>query len=141
VTKTNGARRVVLLGPQRFTPSVTDVRASMGITGPVALITAGWQEREADDDELSRAMGGATVNLKLHQRAEDLFRKDRPFAEAYKTRQRRLRDMQDLYRFRLGHALDTARVVSRWNADPDLVAEQREDAIDLVRRLDTAHVE
>jgi enterochelin esterase-like enzyme len=132
--------KIVLLGPQRFTPTVSGVRAEHAIKGKVALVTAGWQERETDDGELSRALGNDTVNLELYRRAENIFQKDPEFSDAYKTRQRRLREMQELYRFRLEHALEVARDISHWDADPDLLQEQRQDAMELVRRLDGQHV-
>ena len=46
--------RVTLLGPQRR-PTLDTVAASLYPEGPVATITAGWQEREPDDDELEQA--------------------------------------------------------------------------------------
>ena len=49
--------RIVLLGPQRR-PTLEGVARSLalagpGVSGPVATVTAGWQEREPDDGELS----------------------------------------------------------------------------------------
>ena len=49
--------RVILLGPQRR-PTVDAVARSLSLDGPVATITAGWQEREPDDAELSALLGG-----------------------------------------------------------------------------------
>ena len=50
---------IVLLarsGGPRWTPSASD--------GPVATITAGWQEREPDDAELDALLDGRSVNLR-----------------------------------------------------------------------------
>ena len=50
--------RIILLGPQR-SPTVGSLVRSLPPDGPVATITAGWQEREPDDNELSALLGGA----------------------------------------------------------------------------------
>ena len=58
--------KVILLGPQRR-PTVDAVLRSLslspGLDGPVATITAGWQEREPDDRELSALLSARDVNL------------------------------------------------------------------------------
>ncbi len=48
---------VVLLGPQQPVPDVGAALAIAGVRGPVALVTAGWQEREADDQALIESIG------------------------------------------------------------------------------------
>ena len=62
---------VVLLGPQRIDPVVRGataapdvgvVLAELGVRRRVALITAGWQEREADD-ELLVVVAGVVVDV------------------------------------------------------------------------------
>ena len=47
---------VILLGPQRLSPTVGDEVEQRGITGTVAMITAGWQEREEEDDEFREVL-------------------------------------------------------------------------------------
>ena len=59
--------RVILLGPQRR-PTVDFVVRALGLAGPLATVTAGWQEREPDDGELRRLLGGQAVNLELYRR-------------------------------------------------------------------------
>jgi hypothetical protein len=134
-------KKVVLLGPQRLTPTVIEARKEMGLRGRTATVTAGWQEREGEDAELDEALSAKTVNLALYHRAEDVFRRDPELSAAYKKRQQRLREMQDLYRFRLEHALEAASVIGRWKADPALVFETRNAAIEEVRRLDAEHLD
>src|SRR3970040_2595271 len=112
--------RIVLLGPQRNTPTVVKVAAALRIEGRIATVTAGWQEREAEDAELTRALGGRTVNLGLWRRAETVFAKDPELDTAYKRRQDLFREMQLLYRFRLQEALATAEALARWKGDPAL---------------------
>src|SRR5262245_13904523 len=122
------------MGPQRLVPTVATAAAELGVDGRIATVTAGWQEREEDDQDLSRHLGGRTVNLKLHSRGEDVFRSDRELAAAYHVRQERLRQLQDFYRVRLDFALEAARVISRREADPDVLEEEQESSIEAVRR-------
>ena len=94
--------RVVLLGPQPpDSDQVGRMLAELGVTRPVALVTAGWQERELEDEALASTFGVASVNLRLHARSEELFTADAELATAYKARQERLRHMQGFYRMRL----------------------------------------
>ena len=44
--------------------------------GKVALVTAGWQEREGDDDPLVGALAVPVDNLRLHTRSLDVFATD-----------------------------------------------------------------
>ena len=50
--------RVTLLGPQRR-PTLDTVAASLRLEGPIATITAGWQERETDDGALGSSSAPA----------------------------------------------------------------------------------
>jgi len=50
--------KVLLLGPQRFEPTLASAVRSLGIDGAIATVTAGWQERESEDDELREHVGG-----------------------------------------------------------------------------------
>jgi hypothetical protein len=54
-------RAIVLLGAQRFDPTLGALVAEHGVDGPVATITAGWQERESDDQELHEHLGRQAV--------------------------------------------------------------------------------
>ena len=45
-------RRVVLLGPQRLAPTLRDAIEAVGVDGPVAAVTAGWEEREPEDRQV-----------------------------------------------------------------------------------------
>ncbi|MCA9708652.1 MAG: Type 1 glutamine amidotransferase-like domain-containing protein [Myxococcales bacterium] len=130
----------VLLGPQRLAPTIDQELDRVGIPGQLATITAGWQEREAEDDELQACLGHRCVNLRLHARSEAVYREDPGLFEAHRAKQDTLRHLQDLYRGRLAHALDAAREVGRALAPPDLVAEERKAAILALRLVDKQHV-
>jgi hypothetical protein len=129
-----------LLGPQRFDPFVASVLDDLGVDVPVAAVTAGWQEREAEHDELRAHVGRPVDDLGLYRRAEIVHRDDPELFEALRARQDRLRDLQQVYRRRLDAALASARELVGREGDPTLLDPEREDAIDVVRRLDAHHV-
>ncbi len=131
---------LTLLGPQRLHPNLVDEVDRLGIEGPIAAITAGWQEREAEDDELRTHLHRPVVNLRLHRRSEQLFADDPELFAAHRARQDRLRAMQRLYRYRLDFALEPARELLRREGDPGILEPECEAAIDAVRRLDAEHL-
>jgi hypothetical protein len=132
--------RVVLLGPQRWEPTVGEVVADLGLAGPFALITAGWQEREPEDDELRAAIGGTAVNLGLYALAEQLMQGDRELDLMLKERQNKLRELQDLYRLRLAAATQAARKLLAMKGDEALIGPERESALEALRSLDRHHL-
>jgi hypothetical protein len=142
--------RVILLGPQRR-PTLAAVVRSMRLTGPVATITAGWQEREPDDSELSELLGARDVNLGLYRRWLDVQERDPQYAAAERRLRDALGELQDVYLLRLDYALRAVYALQRRAgsagraragdtapaAAPDgAVAE----AIAAVRELDDAHL-
>jgi hypothetical protein len=136
--------RVVLLGPQRLQPTLSDAVASLGVRGRLAAVTAGWAEREAEDQELSAHLSGRTVNLALYERADGVFRYDVELHQATRARQDRIRRSQELYRVRLAHQLEAARELLRRETRPGyegLVQPQLEGAIEGLRALDAEHVQ
>lgn len=136
-------RRVVLLGPQRLQPTLNTAIDSLGIRGRIAAITAGWEEREGEDQELRDHLGGRTINLALYERTEDVFRLDQEFMRATRVRHDRVRKMQELYRTRLTHMVRAARELSQRETAPgyeDLIEPELRGAIDAVRALDDEHV-
>jgi len=134
-------RAVVLLGAQRFDPTLADAVAELGIEGRIATITAGWQEREEEDDELREHLGGRTVNLRLHARAEEIFRNDPDFHAAHRERQAVLRHRQDFYRIRLEHALDAQHVIASRSAPKDILTDEARASIQAIRDIDRMHLE
>lgn len=130
---------VTLLGPQRLAPNVNQTLHDLGVRGPIAAITAGWEERELEDDELAEHCGGRTRNLELWERCERAFDVDRELREILWKRHDRLTSMQRLYRLRLNHGMDAANALLDQTEDADLVAEEFSCAIEAVRRLDQEH--
>ncbi len=134
------AGKLVMLGPQRWNPTLNTVVAEHGVEGRLALVTAGWEEREDDDAELVAHLDGRAVNLNVWGRLEDVFQKDPELLEAMRARHDRLRQLQAVYRDRLDHALEAARQMLSMSGDALLLDPEREAAIDDVRRLDAHHL-
>jgi len=132
--------RVVLLGPQRLRPTVGNVVRGLGLRGPVCTITAGWEEREAEDEELNAALACPVTNLQLFARAERAFRHHPELLDALQKHHDRLRKLQELYRLRLGHAMDACRGLLRQEGDPLLLEPHRHAAFAAVRALDREHL-
>jgi hypothetical protein len=129
--------RVVLLGPQRR-PTVDSVLRSLGLAGPFATVTAGWQEREPDDGELGLLLGGQAVGLSLYGRWLDVQERDPEYAAAERALAGVLGELQDLYLLRLDYALQAVYALQH-RASPD-EAGAVEDAVAAVRSLDAAHL-
>jgi hypothetical protein len=132
---------VILLGPQGGTPDVGAALAEYGIRGKVALVRAGYQEREAEDGPMIASLGLPAVNLALHARGVELFRADTEFTTAYKERQQRLRNMQALYRIRIEKTEDAEHAISVRYVDPELLAMEEKVSVDQFRYLDVDHIE
>ena len=130
----------VLLGPQRHQPTLREELSRYGIPGPVAAITAGWQEREAEDDELEQHLGMPVVNLRLHARSDDVYQRDPDLFAAHRAKQDTLRQIQVLYRRRLAHALEAARELSQVDAPSELIEAERDAAILALRLVDKQHL-
>jgi hypothetical protein len=138
---TGDTRAVVLLGAQRFDPTLGEAVAELGIEGRIATITAGWQEREEEDDDLREHLGDRTVNLRLHARAEEVFRRDPELHEAHRERQTLLRHRQDFYRIRLEHALDAQYVIDNRSAPQAIIDDEARASIQAIRDIDRMHLE
>lgn len=135
---------VVLLGPQKGESKIGATLREIGVTKQVALVTAGWQEREADDAALVAelaASGIKAVNLRLHKRSEEVFSIDEPFADAYSARQERLRHIQGFYRIRLDYTGDAARAISVRHVDAEILEQESRVSVEQFRQLDRDHVE
>ena len=127
--------RIILLGPQRR-PTLDGVVRSLGLSGPVATVTAGWQEREPDDALLGTLLGGRAVNLALYRRWLDVQDRDPEYSAGARRLADTVAELQDLYLLRLDYALRAVYAVQRRSASGDAV----QDAVDAVRELDTGHL-
>jgi hypothetical protein len=132
---------IVLLGPQpRDFSDLAGLARELQLEGPVALITAAWQENESDDGALTDALGLPTVNLELHRRSEDVVRGEPEFIEAWTARQKHLRHLQEFYRLRLEAIDDAAMAINVRHVDDRLIAEQSAMTVSQLRHLDEEHL-
>lgn len=133
-------RAVVLLGAQRFDPTLGSTVQALGIEGPIAIVTAGWQERESEDTELYEHLKKRAINLRLHRRAEEVFQRDRELKKLHRKRQETLRHKQDFYRIRLEHELAANHVILQRNAPEAILAEEQAASLGAIRLLDEYHL-
>lgn len=134
------SRSVTLLGPQRR-PTVDQVIGSLDTEAPIVTVTAGWQDRERDDAELDRLLGGRTVNLALHERWQDVLERDREYAMAEREHLSVIDELQELYLVQLDHALRAAYAVAqRHDGHPRTREAALEDALRVVDLVDRQHV-
>jgi len=147
--------RVILLGPQRR-PTVDAVARyhALGVSGPVAVVTAGWQEREPDDAELIRLLGGRAVNLSLYRRWRDVQERDPEYFAGERALAEALAELQDLYLLRLDYALRAVYALQRRDSSGRVSgqayglasglagaeAEALAEALASVRELDAEHL-
>jgi hypothetical protein len=131
---------VLILGPQVRQPNLREALQRAGLGGPIASITAGWQEREGELGALEEHLGRRVQDLRLYERTEGVFAHDPPLHEAYRQRQADLRRLQDIYRARLAHAKAAARETFAAQDESELGRWARRDAIAALRRLDATHL-
>ncbi len=137
----NSAVKRILLGPQRPQSRLPDAIFSAALPdGPVAVISAGWQEAEGDIDDVQQLVGRPVRDLHLYQRAEEIFAAHSELRDAYRVRQERLKERQRLYRLRLRYLMDAARQIMRADGDPRLLATEKRHAIAQLRALDRHHL-
>ena len=130
---------IILLGPQGPRPNLPQTLAALDIPGPIATVTAGWEERETDDLELDQDVGGQTTNLRLFSRWVDVLDRDPQLHAAIRQRDAVLEDMQDTYNLRLDYAMQAAYAVQARPGHRAVREVELEHAIDTVRALDEHH--
>ena len=131
----------LLLGPQRPIRNLDQVVAGANLPeGPIAVISAGWQEAEGDIDDVRALVPGTLIDLNLYHRAEEIFSGDQNLHRAHRDRQDQLKQQQRLYRLRLRQLMISARQLRRSDADPQLIASEERHAISQIRALDRHHL-
>jgi hypothetical protein len=132
---------VALLGPQELRPDAGAVVAGLGEPGPVALITAGWQEWEEDDAEVRATLGRGAFNLRLWARAERVWRADPELAAGHRALQADVRLLRRGYNVRLARAMEAWIDVEALGDDRGgILRSERAAALEAVRALDRHHV-
>ena len=128
---------ITLLGPQTQDPILADVLRELHLEGPFAVITAGWQEREGEIDELRDHVGTEVRDLQLYARAERVLANDAELRSLSRRRQARLAEMQEIYRLRLEHGKRAAVALFEHDGDIEVLRPARRQAIAEIGR---AHV-
>ena len=128
--------RTVLLGPQRFLTTAGTVVRSVAPEGPVATVTAGWEDRESADGELDEVMEGRSRNLHLYGRLSDVLASDEHFATEALAHRDAMDELAGLYSLRLQRALDSVYAVARRPARPAVAEAAFADAVRGVRDID-----
>ncbi len=113
--------------------------AGLGEPGPVALVTAGWQEWEEDDEALRRSLGREAFNLRLWARAERVWRDDPELAEGHRRLQQDVRLLRRAYNLRLASAMDAWIGLEALAGDGGVLDAERAEAAEVVRALDRHH--
>lgn len=133
---------IVLLGPQRPSPNITEVLERLpAVAGdasrPFVTITAGWRHDESDCGALHRALWGRAVHLPLYTWFDEVMRADPAFASAYKGVTAQLKEIKRLHRVRQQPALDAVqRLLGMAEKSRDLARPQLLWALEDVRRID-----
>ncbi len=130
----------MLLGPQGRRETLAGKLDELGVSGTVAVVTAGWQEREDEILALQTHLDRPIENLRLHARAREIFTQDEDLGVAHRRRQRTLRHLRRLYNVRLSHAIDALSALAGRPEDSDLVEDARDAAMEAVRRIDDDHL-
>ncbi len=128
---------LLVLGPQRPRPNLAAALSRVGVSGRVAVITAGWRHDEAELGPLERDLPHPLVHLPLYAWFEEVLAANPDLQAAYRVRQDRIQAFKALYRVRLSAAYQT---VLRLHAGPvedaALHAAELADAVGTIRRLD-----
>ena len=134
--------RITLLGPQRE-PRVPRVAERLGLRGRrFAMITAGWRDREGDDELLSALLGGDTVNLGLWSLMQQVWDADPELAEGDRRRRLVHTEMQELYLIGLEQAAEAIRRVREHTPRDERVVQMAvEDVLQVMQGLDARHLE
>ncbi len=131
--------RVILLGPQRR-PTVDAAVRLLAADGPIATVTAGWQEREPDDQLLSTLLGGHDVNLGLYRRWLDVLDRDPEYAAGSRRLADVLGELEETYLLRLDYALQAVYALQHRAPEDPVSDEAVADAIAAVRELDEGYL-
>ncbi|HMB69052.1 MAG TPA: Type 1 glutamine amidotransferase-like domain-containing protein [bacterium] len=136
----NRKQTVILLGPQGEKETLAAVLEEHGLRGRLAVVTAGWQEREGEVQALQDHVAGRAENLLLHKRADEVFAEHPDLEEEHRLRQTRLRQLQRLYNVRVEHAMAAVAELARRSEPEPLIRQAWEAAVGTVRSIDEEHL-
>ncbi len=131
----------IMLGPQTPHSNLKDAIDHLSVRGSIVSITAGWQDSEAELDELQNAIDRPVIDLNLYHYAEEIFARETQLRTLQRQRQDQLFELQRLYRIRLTSAMIAARKLLREKGKSDLLQLEQRAAVAQVRALDRHHVQ
>lgn len=133
----------ILLGPQRHARIVKPALDTLvpADDRPIALVSAGWEEREGEDHEFREHVLRPVQNLEVWARVERIFERDRELLAAMRQRHDTLRRVQELYRLRLLGAMEPTRELLRRPGSDAWLAAERHDALVMLQGIDRQHQE
>jgi hypothetical protein len=99
---------LTILGPERPDGALPGVLQNHGVTGPLALISAGWRYDEARDELLRSAVPNEVRNLRLYDRFRTLEREAPELISKYAAKQESIRRVKRRYRMRVQTGLASA---------------------------------
>jgi peptidase E len=130
----------ILLGPQSPRPNLRQAVDAIGADGKVVVISAGWRDSEGELEELQDELGRPLEDLMIYHQAEDIFAREPDLRALHRERQDKLKELQELYRIRLGPTITAARKLMRETAHPELLRLEQRAAIAQLRALDRHHL-
>jgi peptidase E len=130
----------ILLGPQTPRANLRQAVDAIGADGPVVVISAGWRDSEGEIEELREELGRPLEDLMIYHQAEEIFAREPGLQALQRERQDQLKELQELYRTRLGPTITAARRLLRTSAQPELLRLEQRAAIAQVRALDRHHL-
>lgn len=136
---------IVVLGPERPDPILPRVLDDLGVTGAVALISAGWRHDEARDEPLREAVRRPVHNLRIYAAFRHLERESPELVSAYTRKQEELRHLKEHYRTAIVPAMKACQALYLGRKDPgcpwfqQAVANLREIDDIFLREVDRLH--
>ena len=131
----------ILLGPQRFLTTAGTAVRSLEVGDQVATVTAGWQEREADDAELDEVLEGHSLNLRLFGRLNEVIQTDVAFAAAALAHRDAMDELAGIYSLRLQRALDSVYAVQRRTVRDEIAEAALTDGVRALRAVDAWYLD
>ncbi len=137
----SGASNLALVaGPAQAQALLHSGGDESAAAAPVAAITVGWQEYEGEQEDLASKLGRAVTDLRLHGRAEQLFRRHPELRDANAHKQRLILEAERYYQLRLGYAMEAALDLWAGEAHGSLLQDHRREAVRALRTLDRQHL-
>lgn len=139
--------RLVLLGPRggdvALIDVVRDLEAGDALSpgARIAAITAGWRDREANEGLIDPRLADRAVDLELYRRSDRIAEADPELARAHLESRNRLRALRRAYNLRLHGLIEAHRRLAELRGDETVLAAEREEALDAIRRLDARHLD